>query len=391
MVSVSELTKSIKFLLEDEFSQITVIGEISNFKAHNSGHWYFNLKDAEATICCTMWRGFNNLVYFSPEDGMKIVINGKLTVYPPRGNYQIDIRSMKPAGAGELQAAFEKLKQKLLAAGYFDLENKKEIPVIPKKIGLVTAVDGAAVKDMISVAERRFPLVHLVVFPARVQGVGAAGSIVHAIEQLNLEASVDVIILARGGGTIEDLWAFNEEIVARAIFNSDIPIITGIGHETDFTIADFTADLRAATPTAAMELATPDKDDFIAFIREFLYTSNSAVTELFDESRDRINSALKSYGFRKPTELIKQNSQTLDNLIYRIQNSFEAKMLMKRNQLALLKKSVDAHDIQSSLKKGFVLVKQDSKFIVRSKKFVADQPADLIFYDGSEKIISYNN
>ena len=266
--SVSEITKSIKFILESTFEKISIEGEISNFKAHGSGHWYFNLKDEGAVINCTMWKGVNNYVFFTPEDGMKIIVTGRITVYPPRGSYQIDVRSMKPAGVGELQAAFERLKKKLFEEGLFDEESKKAIPTFPKKIGLITAADGAAVKDMISVAERRFPLVELLIAPTKVQGAGAAENIVNNIRKLNLLKDIDVIILARGGGSIEDLWAFNEEIVARAIYKSKIPIISGVGHEVDFTIADFVADLRAPTPSVAMELATPDIEELKNFIKD---------------------------------------------------------------------------------------------------------------------------
>ena len=216
--SVSEITKSIKFILESSFEKISIEGEISNFKAHDSGHWYFNLKDEKAVINCTMWKGLNSFVFFTPQDGIKVIVNGRITVYPPRGNYQIDVRSMKPAGVGELQAAFEKLKEKLQSEGLFDEEYKKDIPKYPGKIGLVTAIDGAAIKDMLSVAERRFPLVELVIAPTKVQGAGAAENIVENMKRLNKIKDIDLIIIARGGGSIEDLWAFNEEIVARAIF-----------------------------------------------------------------------------------------------------------------------------------------------------------------------------
>ena len=208
ILTVSELTKEIRRTLEESFEQVSVIGEISNFKSHVSGHWYFSLKDADAVINCTMWKGFNQYVFFTPQDGMKIIVNGKLTVYPPRGSYQLDVRSMKPAGLGELQEAFEKLKKKLEAEGLFDEKFKKPIPVFPNKIGIVTAIDGAAFRDLMSVAKRRFPIAEIVIAPARVQGSGAAESIVKAIKQLNDYPDIDVIIVARGGGSIEDLMGF---------------------------------------------------------------------------------------------------------------------------------------------------------------------------------------
>src|SRR3989339_1122501 len=205
-ISVSELTKHIKLTLEENFSEVSVIGEMSNFKAHVSGHWYFNLKDANAVISCAMWKGLNNYVFFTPQDGMKIIVSGRITVYPPRGSYQIDVRSMKPAGVGELQAAFEKLKLKLSAEGLFDEQFKKSIPKFPQKIGIVTAIDGAAFQDMKSIASRRYPLVELVIASSKVQGEGAAAEIAENIKLLNKFNDIDVIIVGRGGGSLEDLW-----------------------------------------------------------------------------------------------------------------------------------------------------------------------------------------
>lgn len=386
MFTVSELTKKIKSTLEEEFSQVSVVGEISNFRAHVSGHWYFNLKDSDAVICCTMWRGFNNFVFFTPKNGMKIIINGKITVYPPRGNYQIEIRSMKPAGAGELQAAFEILKNKLFDEGLFDEKRKKEIPQIPCKIGIVTAIDGAAFQDMISVAERRFPLVELIVAPSRVQGSFAAREISAAIKQLNNETDADVIIIARGGGTIEDLWAFNEEIVARTIFDSRIPVISGVGHEIDFTIADFTADLRAPTPSAAMELATPSIQDFTTFINNFSSNAFQIINDICTENKAKINNIINSYSFRIPSDLLRKNFQKADILIYKMLQNIDKKVLLHQSKLSLLTKSIDSHEIQRQLKKGFVLVKQNSKFIKRLNDFHPDEKTILKFFDGEINI-----
>ena len=382
ILTVSEITKEIKQILEDGFSDVSIIGEISGFKAHVSGHWYFNLKDLNAVISCTMWRSMNSNIFFTPQDGMKVIIGGKITVYPPRGNYQVDVRSMRPAGAGELQAAFELLKQKLDAEGLFDQKFKKPVPVLSKKIGIITAIDGAAFQDMKSVAERRFPLVELVVCPTRVQGVGAAEDIAENIEILNRYNKIDVIILARGGGSIEDLWAFNEEIVARAIFKSKIPIVTGVGHEVDFTIADFVADLRAPTPSAAMELLTPDKDDFISIIREFEKNSMQMLDKLFKSKKEKVLNALNSYGFRMPAGILKQRAQEVDNILYKIIQCTEKSILIKNNRLSLLVKSLESHDLQRTLKKGFVLVSQDSKFISRSENLNKELKALLKFYDG---------
>ena len=386
ILTVSQLTRQIKITLEEGFQQITVQGEISNFKPHASGHWYFNLKDSEAVISCTMWKGINNYVFFTPQDGMKVTVTGRITVYPPRGNYQLDVRSMKPAGVGELQAAFEMLKQKLGDEGLFDEQLKKTIPLFPEKIGIVTAIDGAAFKDMISVAARRYPLVELIIAPARVQGNGAAEAIAEGINKLNKRKDIGTIIVGRGGGSIEDLWAFNEEIVARAIFNSKIPVISGVGHEIDFTIADFVADLRAATPTAAMEMATPNKNDIFAFINDFSYNSTQNISELCAGKLSKIKSTLNSYGFRMPPDLVRRKSQQTDNIIYRMLQNINRKSLIYNSKLSLLINKIESHDIKKSLRKGFVLVKQNSKYITRASKVEKNNDVSLEFYDGTVNI-----
>lgn len=382
ILTVSELTKEIRKTLEESFQKISVIGEISNFKAHISGHWYFSLKDADAVINCTMWKGFNQFVFFTPQDGMKVIVNGSLTVYPPRGSYQLDVRSMKPSGLGELQEAFEKLKKKLEAEGLFDEKFKKPIPPFPRKIGIVTAIDGAAFKDLVSVAKRRFPVVELVIAPARVQGSGSAESIVNSIKLLNEQDDIDVIIIARGGGSIEDLWAFNEEKVAKAIFNSKIPVISGVGHEIDFTISDYVADLRAPTPSVAMEIATPDITDIENFINEFLVNSFRNIDDHLEESKINVYSIMDSYGFRIPAETVKRKSQQIDIGINRMLQNMDRISMIYDKKISLLSKSLEAFDIQRSLKRGFVLVKQNSKFVTRAVNFNKKEKALLKFFDG---------
>ena len=389
-LTVSELTSQIKSSLEENFSYVSVIGEISNFKPHVSGHWYFSVKDSNAVLSCTMWKGYNNFVFFTPQDGMKIIVNGKITVYPPRGNYQLDVRSMKPAGAGELQAAFELLKQKLVEEGLFDEEHKKPVPQFPSKIGIVTAEDSAAFRDMVSVAQRRYPLVELIIVPVRVQGSGAAESIVQSLRLLNKSGEVDVIIVARGGGSIEDLWAFNEEIVAREIFKSKIPVISGVGHEIDFTIADFVADLRAPTPSAAMELATPKMEDIIGLVNYFFEKSSQSLSEKFNYLRKEVADALHSYAFRIPEELIRNKSQKLDGEIYKLINNFDHNIKLRKNRVELAVKSLETRNIQKTLKRGFVLVSQNSKFITRSNKFNSKNPAVLKFYDDELTVYKKN-
>lgn len=386
ILSVSEITNLIKATLEESYSEINVIGEISNFKAHVSGHWYFTLKDANAQISCTMWRGLNSYVFFTPQDGMKVIVSGRITVYPPRGNYQIEVRSMKPAGIGELQAAFEKLKQKLSAEGLFDAEHKKPIPKFPKKIGIVTAIDGAAFQDMKSIAARRYPLVELVIAPCRVQGEGAALEIVESIRLLNQCDDIDTIIVGRGGGSLEDLWPFNEEIVARAIFDSRIPVISAVGHEIDFTIADFVADLRAPTPSAAMELATPNIDELFAFINDFSYYFTENMYEIISNYRSEINQIISSYGFRLPIDNIKNKIQFLDNVLFRFQTLIDNKLSFERNRLALVDSKLQSYDIQNVLKRGFAIVKQNGKIVQRLKELSLQSSIDLKFYDGEVRI-----
>jgi exodeoxyribonuclease VII large subunit len=386
VLSVSEITGLIKQTLEEEFSEINVIGEISNFKAHISGHWYFTLKDSSAQISCTMWKGINSYVFFTPQDGMKIIISGRITVYPPRGNYQIDVRSMKPAGVGELQAAFEKLKQKLSAEGLFDEKHKKPIPKFPKKIGIVTAIDGAAFQDMKSIAARRFPLTELVISSCKVQGEGAAEEISKSIKLLNQEKDIDVIIVGRGGGSLEDLWAFNEEIVARTIFESKIPIVSAVGHEIDFTISDFAADLRAATPSAAMELVTPDKDELFAFIDEFSDYFPAKMLDIVFDLKDNVDNLISSYGFKNLADVVKQKNQILDNLLFRFQKGFENKLLERKNNLKIIEGAIQSFNIGNTLKRGFTLIQQDNKYITRKNNLVSNKKFNIKFYDGDTKI-----
>jgi exodeoxyribonuclease VII large subunit len=380
--SVSEITKSIKSVLESTFEKINVVGEISNFKAHGSGHWYFNLKDEGAVINCTMWKGINNYVFFFPQDGMKVIVTGRITVFPPRGNYQLDVRSMKPAGIGELQAAFERLKNQLKAKGLFDFEHKKSIPQFPQKIGLVTAEDGAAIKDMISVAERRYPLVEIIVVPTKVQGAGAAENIVNSINKLNLLKDIDVIIISRGGGSIEDLWAFNEEVVAYAIYNSKIPIISGVGHEIDFTIADFVSDFRAPTPSVAMELATPNVEEITPFIIESYSTMVDLIEQQIKDYKLIIKQNNSSYAFKYPFERIKKSSQTVDQLSFLMVQEIDKILTTIKQKIKLLDKTLEANDVDRTLKKGFALIEQDSKFVTRKKYFNLHKTAKIKFYDG---------
>ena len=257
--TVGEITRNIRFTLEDKFSSVWVEGEISNFIHHGSGHMYFSLKDAEAGLQAVMFRQENARMRFKPENGMRVVCRGRVSVYPARGQYQLVCEAMEPKGVGDLQIAFEQLKKKLAAEGLFDEGRKRPVPHLPRCVGIVTSLTGAVIRDMLHVTARRFPGAHFLIAPAKVQGEGAKEEIVQALRDLDASGLVDVIVLARGGGSLEDLWAFNEEIVARAIAASGTPVVSAIGHEVDYTIADFVADLRAPTPSAAAEVLFPEK------------------------------------------------------------------------------------------------------------------------------------
>ena len=266
VLTVSELNATIRDLLENQLQNVWVEGEISNARVWNTGHLYFTLKDSASQIKAVMFRSAVRYLKFKPEDGLKVVARGKISVYDPKGEYQILCEHMEPKGLGALQQAFEQLKKKLAAEGLFEQDRKRPLPALPRRIGLVTSIDGAALRDIIRVLRRRYPNAHLVISPTRVQGEGAGREVAHAIRKVARIEAVDVIIVARGGGSLEDLWAFNEEVLARAIVASPVPVISGVGHETDFTIADFVADLRAPTPSAAAELVVRRKDEFFAHI-----------------------------------------------------------------------------------------------------------------------------
>ena len=281
VLSVTELTRRLKQLVEGQFPLVWIMGQISNFRPASSGHWYFTLKDEGAQIRCAMFRGQNRYLKFRPEDGMEAVVRGRLTVYEPRGDYQIIAEHMEPKGVGALQVAFEQLRARLEAEGLFAPARKRPLPFLPGRIGVVTSLTGAVIRDICHVAFRRFPGAQLRIHPVRVQGEHAAGEIARAVDGFGRRGDVDLVIVARGGGSIEDLWAFNEEVVARAIAACPIPVISAVGHETDFTIADFVADARAPTPSAAAEIALPVRAELYAKIESLearLAHSAAAVT-----------------------------------------------------------------------------------------------------------------
>lgn len=319
VLTVTELTRRIKTLLEKNVGAVWVEGEVSNFRAQASGHCYFTLKDAGAQVSAVLFRGDAARVKFNLTDGLQVVAMGDVSVYEARGQYQIIVRELMPKGLGALQLAFEQLKRKLEAEGLFDPARKKPIPLLPKRIAVVTSPTGAAIRDFLNVIRRRYPNVHIVIAPARVQGDGAAEEIAGAVEYLNeLQESgrmpFDVLVLARGGGSLEDLWAFNEEIVARAVARSKIPTISAIGHEIDFTICDFVADLRAPTPSAAAELVVQKKEEFAALIGDYRARLGKDLRLRLAELRERFQRAAQSYVFREPANIIRQYQQRVDDL-----------------------------------------------------------------------------
>ncbi|EIJ78813.1 exodeoxyribonuclease VII large subunit [Bacillus methanolicus PB1] len=315
-LTVNALTKYIKrkFDADPHLQDVLVKGEISNFKQHSSGHMYFTLKDDKARILAVMFTSYNRYMKFTPENGMKVLIRGDITVYEPSGQYQIYVKDMQPDGIGELYLAFEQLKEKLEKEGLFDPDVKKSIPKFPEIVGVITSPTGAAIRDILTTIKRRFPIAKILIFPALVQGEQAGRSISKAIELANERADIDVLIVGRGGGSIEELWAFNEEIVARAIFVSKIPIISAVGHETDYTIADFVADLRAPTPTAAAELAVPHIDELTERIMNRKSRLLRAIKEKIGIHKEQLTRIQKSYAFKYPQKLYEQKLEQLDKL-----------------------------------------------------------------------------
>jgi len=311
---VSELTEQIALLLERAFPEVWIEGEVSNYHAAQSGHLYFTLKDARAQIRCVCFRDQVRGLKFRPEDGLQITLRGSVAVYSPRGEYQVYVDSIEPVGLGALQLAFEQLKRKLEQEGLFDRERKKPLPLLPRSIGVITSPTGAAIRDILRVLKRRFANLHVQLYPVKVQGEGAVGEISAALSYFNRAKIVDVLILARGGGSLEDLWAFNEERVARAIEASEIPVITGIGHETDFTIADFVADQRAPTPSAAAEIVVRSRQEFERHIESYLRDLVKEMRYLLSERRHRLRDLATHRGFRQVDLLIRRRHQRLDEL-----------------------------------------------------------------------------
>ncbi len=385
VLTVSELTRRIKSTLETGYPSVVVSGELSNAKVHTSGHFYFSLKDASAQISGVMWRSRIGLLTFRPQDGMKVVVSGRITVYEPRGAYQIDATSIKPLGVGELQIAFERLKQKLEQEGLFDSSRKRPIPMIPRKIGIVTSPTGAAIHDLLTVIGRRFPSVEVILRPAQVQGMGAAEDIAEGIDELNTIPDLDVMIVGRGGGSLEDLWAFNEEPVARALARSRVPVISAVGHEVDYTIADYVADLRAPTPSAAGEFVVPERSAILDQVANSWYTIRREVENQIAERREKITRLLTSYGFNRPADLLRQHVQRIDDLQQSISVAVAHQFTLIESRHRAAGQRLAALDPRLPLDRGFALVRRGGEIIARATLLNTGDRVILEFKDGEAR------
>ena len=372
-LTVGALTKYIKrkFDADPHLHDCLVKGEISNFKQHSSGHMYFTLKDDKARILAVMFSSANRRMKFTPENGMKVLVRGDVTIYEGSGQYQIYVHDMQPDGVGDLYLAFEQLKEKLTKEGLFAVEHKKPIPKFPATVGVVTSPTGAALRDIITTIKRRYPIAKILILPALVQGDQAAPSITDAINQANEKKhGIDVLIVGRGGGSIEELWAFNEEIVARAIYESTIPIISAVGHETDFTIADFVADLRAPTPTGAAELAVPHIDEWIERVLTKQTRIMRAMKEKVNFQSNKLQRIEKSYAFRYPRRLYEQKLEQLDRATELLVTNSKKLLAVKMTQLEQLDKRISRNHPDEKIQKAKEEQNKQTKALYRAMSIV---------------------
>ena len=372
ILSVTQVNLYIKEKLENDvlMSNITVKGEISNIKIHSSGHIYMSLKDEKGVIRAVMFRGNASKLAFKPDNGMKIVASGRVSVYERDGNYQLYIDSMKQEGIGDLHIAFEKLKLQLSEEGLFDAKYKKPLPKYPKKVGVITAPTGAAIRDIINVLTRRFSYSDVLLYPVLVQGENSAESIVSAIEWFNEKRAADVLIVGRGGGSIEDLWSFNEEIVARAIFKSEIPVVSAVGHEIDFTISDFVSDLRAPTPSAAAELVVPDERELISKFDNVLKRIKLCSSKILDNKRLNLKFYAEKNVLTNPESMINNQKIYLDSLYKSFENSISKITEAKKKELSVMVSKLDGLSPLGTLSRGFSVTKDEKGNVLRSVKQV---------------------
>ena len=386
-VSVSDLNLYIKEKIagDEALNAVVVKGEISNFKAHYTGHFYFTLKDDKSLIKCIMFKSYAERINFRPKDGMKVIVFGGVSVFERDGVYQIYVKAMMEQGVGDLYAAYEKLKGDLEKEGLFDESHKKKIPLKPKIIGVLSSSTGAVIRDIINVSTRRNPNCYIRLLPVPVQGPGAAKEIVKGIETMNEKGLADVIILARGGGSLEDLWPFNEEIVARAIYNSEIPIISAVGHETDFTIADFVADLRAPTPSAAAELANPDIYELKNKINTLNERARLSLKKKLELMKMKYQSLMNSKVFTDPIQNMQNNYLRIDGFIKRLENSIVLKQKGVQKDFHSLVLKLDALSPLKTMVRGFSIIEKDGKIIKSCKDLEKDDEVNIKLIDGNKQ------
>lgn len=384
-LTVSQVNMYIKSLIDEDINLRSVIikGEISNFKNHyRTGHFYLTLKDEKSSIKSVMFSTANRRLRFMPEDGMQVIAVGRISVFERDGQYQLYIEDMMPDGYGNLNLAYEKLKEKLTEEGLFDESHKKEIPERPMRVGVITSPTGAAIEDILNVLSRRFPLAEVIFQGVEVQGVNAAPSIVDAINRFSDLNAADVLIVGRGGGSIEDLWAFNEESVARAIYNCKIPVISAVGHETDFTIADFVADLRAPTPSAAAELAVPDIREQKAYVSSMKSFLENVMTLKIDSERNKIKNLVSSKSFMSPADMIKSHRQYLDSLIFACESSANLSLKRHRVEFSSLVSKLDAMSPLKVLTRGYAMAEKNNSIVTSVSELTNGDEIVLNFADG---------
>lgn len=382
--SVSELNAYIKRLFDNDriLNAISVKGEISNFTYHRTGHLYFTLKDEDSQLRAVMFRSSASSLKFMPENGMKVIVRGSVNVYSQSGNYQIYVNSMQPDGIGALYMAYEQLKQKLGAEGLFSDEYKRELPAYPQKIGVITSPTGAAVRDIINVTGRRFPLAELYLYPSLVQGDGAESNLIEALDYFEATQLVDVIIIGRGGGSIEDLWAFNSEKLARRIFSCTIPIISAVGHETDFTICDFVSDLRAPTPSAAAEVAVPDTKEFQLRLSAFYDRCEASLIRICEKREERLTALKAKRIFVDTDELFSSQNENVTELKERIKYLMENIIAQKTSNLAIACGKVNALSPLATLSRGYSIATGESGIIKNASDINTGDEICLRVLDG---------
>lgn len=382
--SVSDLNNYIKNLFESNrtLTSVSVRGEISNFVSHRSGHLYFSLKDAEGQVRAVMFRSRAASLKFMPESGMKVILHGSVTVYPRDGSYQIYVSSMQPDGIGALYLAYEQMKTRLAEEGLFDMEHKKPIPEIPRRIGVITSPTGAAVRDIINVTGRRYPGSDLYIYPALVQGDGAEESLIKALDYLDKSRLCDVIIIGRGGGSIEDLWAFNGEKLARRIYEAEVPIISAVGHETDFTICDFVADFRAPTPSAAAEIAVPDRRELLMRIDSFDERLSAALLRSVRRARELLNYLSESANKNNIYSLINSRRENVERNREKASLIMSSKLEIARKQLAINAEKTNALSPLSIISRGYSVAELNGRVLKSVDEFTIDDDFTLILSDG---------